>query len=54
MKKVHCAFADSVFERSLQLCEKTSIQIGDVDQFFAYRPDDLRADNFLDAYRHIL
>jgi hypothetical protein len=54
MKKVHCAFADQVFERSLQLCEDTSVSIGGIDKFYAYRPDDLHADNFYKNNKHIL
>lgn len=54
MKKVHCAYADHVFEKSLQLCEKTSLEVGGVDQFFAYRPPDLNMYGFYERNKHIL
>lgn len=54
MLKVHCAYADSVFEKSLVLLEQTSLQIGKVDKFYAYRPSDLHIDNFFEQNKHIL
>lgn len=54
MRKVHCAYANEVFYRSLDILEDTSIKIGGVDEFYAYRPINLHVDNFYQQNERIL
>jgi hypothetical protein len=54
MKRVHCAFANDKFLKSLNILEVTSIAIGGVDKFIRYRPEDLKRDNFYQENQRIL
>jgi len=54
MKRVHCAYANEVFYRSLDILEETSIRIGGVDEFYAYRPEGLHVNNFWENNQRIL
>jgi|WetSurMetagenome_2_1015567.scaffolds.fasta_scaffold00103_24 hypothetical protein len=46
MKKIHVAFANDKFLKSLNILEKTSLAIGGVDKFIRYETKDLQIDNF--------
>jgi hypothetical protein len=54
MKKVHISFANERYYRSLDLLEQTSIEIGKVDQFIAYKEEGLKADNFWQKNQFII
>ena len=54
MKKVHVAFANDKFTKSLDILEETSLRIGNVDQFIRYKPFDLQADRFWQENQRIL
>jgi hypothetical protein len=54
MIRVHVAFANDKFLKSLDILEESSINIGKVDQFIRYRPEDLQRDNFWDENQKIL
>jgi hypothetical protein len=54
MKKIHCAFADDKFLKSLNILEESSILIGKVDRFVRYKPFDLQANRFWQDNQRIL
>jgi hypothetical protein len=54
MKKVHVAFANERFYKSLDILERTSNDIGKVDEFVSYRPSDLHANNFWEENQSVL
>lgn len=54
MKKVHISFGNEKYYKSLELLEKTSLEIGRVDEFITYHPDYLQTDNFYQKNEYIL
>ena len=54
MKKVHISFANEKYYRSLDLLEKTSLEIGKSDQFIRYTQEWLRAEPFWNENLSIL
>lgn len=54
MKKVHVAFANEKFLKSLNILQETSLSVGDVDEFVRYGPEDLKKDNFWNENQKIL
>jgi hypothetical protein len=47
MKKIYCAYGDEPFHEKLLVTEETALSIGKVDEFYAFRRNDLNEDNFL-------
>jgi len=54
MRKIHCAFANDRFIKSLNILEESSLNIGKVDQFVRYNSFDLQADRFWQENQRIL
>jgi hypothetical protein len=54
MKKIHIAFANDKFKKSLDILEKTSLSVGGIDKFIRYEPKDLQAENFWQDNQRIL
>lgn len=54
MKRVHVAFANDKFLKSLNILEESSRNVGDVDMFIRYSPADLKRDNFYEENKSIL
>ncbi len=54
MKKVHCAFANDKFLKSLNILEETSLANGDIDEFIRYTIEDLKINNFYQENQRIL
>lgn len=54
MKRIHVAFANDKFLKSLDILEQTSLNIGKVDKFIRYRPEDLQRDDFWSENQCIL
>ena len=54
MKKVHVAFANDKFLKSLNILGESSCKVGKVDEFVKYSPKDLHIDNFWQENQRIL
>ena len=54
MKKIYCAYGDEKFHEKLLVTEETAISVGKVDEFYAFRRNDLNVDNFLENNKEIL
>ena len=54
MKKVHISFGDEKYKKSLDLLGQTTLEIGKVDKFIAYRPQFLETDFFAQKNAFIL
>lgn len=54
MKRVHVAFANDKFLKSLDICQDSSLSIGKVDEFIRYETKDLQKDNFWQDNQRIL
>jgi len=54
MKKVHIAFANNVFLKSLDILKRTSLTVGKVDEFISFGTEDLHMNNFWEENQHIL
>ncbi len=54
MKKIHISYSTKDWFKSLDLLEQTAYDIGKVDVFIPYIPDDLHIDNFWQENLHIL
>jgi hypothetical protein len=54
MKKVHISFGNQKFFKSLELLEKTSIEIGKVDEVICYKQDQLKNEEFWIKNSYIL
>jgi hypothetical protein len=54
MKKIHISFGDEKYSRSLDLLEKTSLEIGKVDQFIRYTQEQLKHEEFWKKNQFIL
>ena len=54
MKKIYCVYGSESFYEKILVTEETAISVGKVDRFYAYRPPDLRVDNFYENNKDIL
>jgi len=54
MKKVHISFANEEYYKSLDLLEKTSLEIGKVDSFIRYTQEELKTTEFWNKNLFIL
>jgi hypothetical protein len=54
MKRVHVAFANDKFLKSLNTLEETSRSVGGIAEFIRYRPEDLKVNNFWEENKRIL
>lgn len=54
MKKVHISFGNEKYYKSLDLLEKTSLEIGKVDQFIRYTQEWLKTEKFWEKNLYIL
>ena len=54
MKRVHISFANEEYYKSLDLLEKTSLEIGKVDQFIRYTQEWLKTTEFWRKNQYIL
>jgi len=54
MKKIHISFGNETYYKSLDLLEKTSIEIGKVDQFIRYTQAQLKTEDFWRKNEYIL
>ena len=54
MKKEHISFGNEKYYKSLDLLEKTSLEIGKVDQFIRYTQEWLKTEKFWEKNLYIL
>lgn len=54
MKKVHISYANESYYKSLELLEKTTLEIGGVDLFFKYTEEKLKTSEFWKKNQYIL
>jgi len=54
MEKVHISFGNEKYYKSLDLLEKTSLEIGKVDQFIRYTQEWLKTEKFWEKNLYIL
>jgi len=54
MKKIHISFGNEKFYKSLELLEKTSLEIGKIDKFIHYTQQQLKEEEFWIKNQYIL